>query len=175
MTAPEFSRLCRLDTIGPSAVTVTVGADAAERAGIAARFDLAVLDRLEADFTLRREGALVRAEGRLRASATQSCVTTGEPVPATIDAPFVLRFEPEPAAADEEIELAADDCDTIFYAGGAIDLGEAAAETLVLLLDPYPRSASADAVAREAGLLDAPSAGPFGALAALKGKLGGGD
>ena len=52
----------------------------------------------------------------------------------------------------DEIELSEDDCDTVFYTGGAIDLGEAAAETLALALDPFPRSPGAAAALREAGV-----------------------
>ena len=43
------------------------------------------------------------------------------------------------AAADEEIELGADDCDILPLDGDAVDLGELAAETLSLGLNPYPR------------------------------------
>ena len=56
---------------------------------------------------------------------------------------------------------------------GAIDLGEAAAQTLALALDPYPRSPGAAAALKEAGVIGEGEAGPFGGLAALKGKLGG--
>ena len=57
---------------------------------------------------------------------------------------------------------------TVFYTGGAIDLGEAAAETLALVLDPFPRSPGAQAALREAGVLNEEEAGPFAALAKLK-------
>ena len=104
----------------------------------------------------------------------QACVATGAAVPAAIDEPFSLRFVPAGQAAGEEIELDAEDVDTIDYEGGAIDLGEAVAETLALSLDPFPRAADADAVLREAGVLseDEVVAGPFAALQALKDKLG---
>jgi uncharacterized protein YutE (UPF0331/DUF86 family) len=61
--------------------------------------------------------------------------------------------------------------DTVFYSGGAIDLGEAAAETLALALDPFPRSPAAAAALKEAGVLSEEEAGPFGALAGLRDKL----
>jgi len=56
----------------------------------------------------------------------------------------------------------------VFYDGSAIDLGGAIADTMALSLDPYPRSASADAALREAGVLTEEQASPFAALAALK-------
>src|SRR6185295_1154534 len=110
--------------------------------------------------------------GRLKASLDQSCVATGEPVPAHIDESFDLRFVPEPKGqgAVDEIELGGDDLDTIFHDGSAIDLGGAIADTLALSLDPYPRSASADTALKEAGVLTEEEASPFAALAALKSK-----
>jgi uncharacterized metal-binding protein YceD (DUF177 family) len=79
-------------------------------------------------------------------------------------------FVPEPSAgaADEEIELGEADCDTVFHDGAAIDLGSALADTLALSLDPYPRSAGADAALKEAGVLTEEQASPFAALAKLK-------
>jgi uncharacterized metal-binding protein YceD (DUF177 family) len=75
--------------------------------------------------------------------------------------------EPQ-TARDDEIELGPSDCDTVFYEGGAIDLGGAIADTLALSVDPYPRSASADMALKEAGVLTEGEAGPFAALAQLK-------
>ena len=83
----------------------------------------------------------------------------------------VVRFLPEPAEAGDESELDADDCDTVFYTGGAIDLGEAAAETLLLSLDPFPRGPNAAASLKDAGVISEEEAGPFGGLAALRDKL----
>jgi uncharacterized metal-binding protein YceD (DUF177 family) len=147
-----------------------LAADDAERRSIADRLGLKGLDRLEAHVTLSRTGPLVRAEGRVTATLEQSCVVTGEPVPAHIDEPFTLHFMPEPeqAGPDEEIELGAEDCDVVFYDGSAIDLGGAIADTLALSIDPYPRSASADAALKEAGVLSEEQASPFAVLANLK-------
>ena len=64
--------------------------------------------------------------------------------------------------------MAESDCDVVFHDGSAIDLGEAIADTLALSLDPYPRSAGADAALKEAGVLTEAEAGPFAALAKLK-------
>ena len=63
--------------------------------------------------------------------------------------------------------------DTIEIEGGAIDLGEAAAETMALALDPFPRSPNAAAALKKAGVISEEEAGPFGALAGLKAKLEG--
>lgn len=170
---PEFSRLARIDTLGEGGRTMTIEADPTERAALAKRFALIALDRLTAEAALRREGDVVFAEGRINAAVVQSCVASGGPVPAAIDEPFVLRFVPEAADAGEELELDAEDFDTIDYQGGAIDLGEAVAETLALSLDPFPRAADADVVLKAAGVLseDEVASGPFAALQGLKDKL----
>mgnify|MGYP002780836962 CR=1 FL=1 len=150
---------------------IEYSADEAERAAVAERLDLLGLDRLEAVLTLRCEGEKVRAEGRLRASVTQACVATGEPVPAMVDEKIALLFMPEPAGTpDEEVELSAEDLDVIFHDGREIDLSAAVADELSLALDPYPRSAGAEDALREAGVMSEEQAGPFAALAALKGK-----
>ena len=83
-----------------------------------------------------------------------------------------LRPE-EQIAAQEEIELDADDCDTIGYDGAAVDLGEAAAETLYLALDPFPRAPDADAKLKAAGVIGEGEAGPFAALKGLRDRLSG--
>jgi len=170
---PEFSRPIRIDTIGESPRPIEIMADPAEREALARRFALVSIGRLEAEAQLRREGEMLFAEGRLRAEVVQSCVASGEPLPASIDAAFLLRFVPEDSLdAAEEVELSEEDCDTLTYAGGAIDLGEAAAETLALALDPYPRGPDADAALKAAGVLDESDAGPFAALKGLREKLG---
>lgn len=145
-------------------------ADEAERLAIAERLRLPRLDRLEAHVTLGRTGETVRASGRLGASLCQSCVVTNEPVPTHVDEAFDVAFIPAPApsAPDEEIELGEQDCDVVFYDGAAIDLGTAIADTLALSLDPYPRSAGAEASLKEAGVLTEEQASPFAVLAQLK-------
>ena len=178
MTAPEFSRPHRLDQIGAGESQVQVAADAAERAALAKRFDIPAIDSLEADYAIRRDATGIVARGRIRAHVVQSCIATGDPVPATIDEDFAIRFVPETEGdPNDEIELDEDECDTVFYTGSAIDLGEAAAETLALALDPFPRSSDAELVLKQAGVLSeeeakrlAEESGPFGALAALRGK-----
>jgi uncharacterized metal-binding protein YceD (DUF177 family) len=162
----EFERTIRIDTLGEGVRTIEIEADEAERAALAARFGLVAIDRLQAKADVRRSGETVFADGRIAAAVTQSCVATGADIPATIDAPFALRFVPEQAAG-EEVELEEGELDEIGYEGAAIDLGEAVAQTLVLELDPFPRAPDADATLREMGVLSEEDAGPFAALKAL--------
>jgi uncharacterized metal-binding protein YceD (DUF177 family) len=165
----RFAHHLRLDQIRDGE-RLDLVADEAERAATARRLGLDSIDRLEAHVMLSRTGETVRAEGRLGASLRQSCVVTGEPVAAHVDEAFELMFVPEPpgTGAEEEIELGQGDCDTVFYDGAAIDLGSAIADTLALSIDPYPRSASADATLKEAGILTEEQASPFAALAQLR-------
>jgi Large ribosomal RNA subunit accumulation protein YceD len=173
--APEFSRPLSLAEIGDGAMDKAIDASPEECAALAQRFDLIELTRLTAQFSVRREGAVVFALGRLQAAAAQSCVVTRKAVPVTVEEDFSIRFiEDGPSAPDAEIELSADDCDTMFYDGRVVDLGEAAAQTLALALDPFPRSIDAETVLKAAGVKGEGEAGPFGALAALKDRLKGG-
>lgn len=165
---PEFSRPQRLDTIGAGESRVHVEADADERSALARRFGLIAIDGLKADFAIRRDAAGIIARGHLSGTVVQPCSVTGDRVPARIEEDFAIRFVPEGDESGDEIELSEDDCDTVFYTGGAIDLGEAAAETLALALDPFPRSPGAEAALREAGVLSEEEAGPFAALAKLR-------
>lgn len=169
----DFGHRFQLDQIRDGD-RVDIVADETECRAIADRLGLLDLDRLEAHAVLSREGQKIRASGRLKASLDQPCVATGEPVPAHVDEAFDLMFVPEPTGsdADEELELGEGDLDTIFHDGSAIDLGGAVTDTLALALDPYPRSAGADAALKEAGVLTEEEASPFAALAALKEKLG---
>ena len=166
----RFAHHLRLDQVRDGE-RLDLVADEAERGSIAERLALRSLDRLEAHVTLSRTGPLVRADGRIAATLGQSCVVTGEPVAAHVDEPFALLFMPEPDSSggpDEEIELGEEDCDTVFYDGAAIDLGSAIADTLALSIDPYPRSAGAEAALKEAGVMTEEQASPFAALAKLK-------
>lgn len=145
-------------------------ADESERKAVAERLRLESLDRFEAHVTLERDGERIRACGRVRAALKQSCVATGEPVAEHVDEPFEIIFlpEPQPGSVDEEIELAEEDCDVVFYEAGAIDLATAVADTLALAMNPYPRTPSADAALKKAGVLTEEQASPFAALAKLK-------
>ena len=95
---------------------------------------------------------------------------TGDPIDAMIDEPVALRFVAA-SAGEDEVELSDDALDTIEIDGAEIDLGEAAAETMALALDPFPRGPGAAAALRAAGVIGEDEAGPFGALAGLKAKL----
>lgn len=166
----DFAHRIALDKLR-AGQRIELAADDTEREAIARRLGLLGLERFEAVVTIARDGEDVRATGRIRAAVTQACVATGEPVPGMVDEPVALLFQPEPTVApDEEIELSEEDLDVVFHDGREIDLGGALADELALALDPYPRSASAEDALKDAGVISEEQAGPFAALAALKGK-----
>ena len=165
----DFTHRLALDRIRDGE-RVDLVAEESERRAVGERLGLPRIDRLEAHAVLTRDGDAIRATGRLQAALEQSCVVTGEPIAAHVDEPFDLLFRAEPQVAQpgEEIELGAEECEVVFHDGSAIDLGTAIADTLALSLDPYPRSAGAEAALREAGIMTEEEASPFAVLAQLK-------
>ncbi len=167
--APEFSRPIPLNQIGDGTRERAIEASADERTALARRFGLLALDRLEARFHILPEANSWLATGTLYADLAQACVATGEPVPATIEAPFAVRFVRDLASPEsEEIELSDEDCDLVELESERIDMGETVAQSLALNLDPYPRAPDADARLRALGVLTEDDTGPFAALKGLK-------
>ncbi|HEY7806686.1 MAG TPA: DUF177 domain-containing protein [Croceibacterium sp.] len=166
MSGPEFSRPVDRRHLPPRPVELVAGE--AERQALTARFGLVAIGRLEATVSLEADGDAVNAKGSLSADIVQSCAVTGDDLPVTISDPFAVRFVPETAAEDEEVELTSEELDEIPYAGTAFDLGEAVAQSLALAIDPYATGPGADEVRKAKGLSDGAASGPFAALAALK-------
>ena len=167
---PEFSRPERLDAIGAGEREVRIAADATERAKLATRFGVLSVGRLEAVLTVRQEAAGIAVRGRVTGAVVQACSVTGVPLDATIDEPVALLFV-DSLEEQDEIELDAGALDTVEIEGGAVDLGEAAAETMALALGPFPRSPGAEATLREAGVISEDEHRPLGAFDGLKAML----
>lgn len=171
---PEFSRTIALSEIGtgPSHHQLEVSED--ERTALIHRFGLRSLSVLSAACTVHRDGDSIWVKGQWHGAAEQPCVVTGQPVKEVHNAPLDIRFIADtPHAPDTEIELDADDCDTMFHDGRMIDLGEAVAQSLALALNPFPRCSDAGDLLKAAGVKGESDVGPFGALAGLRDKLGG--
>lgn len=174
MTASEFPLIVTLaDAAHGRAISVEADADA--RAAIARRLGLVALDRFTLSAEVRTVAGGLGAKGEVSADVVQACAATDLPVPATIAEPFDLRFLRDvdaPASEDEEIEIGSDDLDLLPLEGDRVDLGETAVQTLSLALDPFPRHPDADRILAEKGVLSEEAAGPFAALAKLRGKPG---
>jgi uncharacterized metal-binding protein YceD (DUF177 family) len=171
--APEFTRPVAVDHLRDVGADYALEANEAERAALAGRFSILAIDALATTIHLKPiGGGMVRLDGRLKAQVHQACVVTLVDVPQTIDTSFVRIFSPATVTDEPGGEVDVD------YDGeeppdplvdGHIDLGEVAAEELALALDPYPRAPGAVFEApTDAG--EAKPAGPFAALAKLKGK-----
>ena len=165
MSEYELSR--PVDVRQSDGKTDRIVANEAERAALASRFGLVSVDRLEAEVLLSRKDRTVTASGRLSADIVQSCAVSAEDLPVTIDEELSFRFVPERGDHGGEVELDAQDCDEIEYAGTSFDLGEAVAQSLGLAIDPYATGPQADEARREAGLLNPEDTGPFAALKGL--------
>jgi uncharacterized metal-binding protein YceD (DUF177 family) len=166
----EFSHLIAHDAIGRSGPVALV-ANAGERTAVAGRLGLEAVDRLEVAATLEATAEGARLSGTVTAEVVQSCAATGLPLPATVSAPFALRYVTAldlPGEPEAEVELGDEDLDTMAFEPSGVDVGEAAVQTLALALDPFPRHPDAERILKERGVLSEGQAGPFAALAALK-------
>lgn len=168
----EFARPERIDTIGEGERRVSIAADDAERAALATRFGLIAVEMLTATLAVQREAAGIRVRGRVTGAVVQACSITDDALPVTIDEAVDLMFV-APGGSVEEIELGESALDTVEIEGSAIDLGEVAAETMALGLDPFPRGPNAAAALKAAGVLTEEEAKPAGPFAGLKAKLDG--
>ncbi len=140
---PELSRPLRVHEIGAVPYTLDVEAKPAERAALAKRFALLELETLTASLNARSEAAGVRVSGRVMARGAQACGLSGVAVPFAIDEAVDLRFARVQAVAGDDVELSDGDLDVMEIDGDSIDLGEAAAQSLGLALEPYPRAPGA--------------------------------
>jgi uncharacterized metal-binding protein YceD (DUF177 family) len=165
---PEWVRVIDIRHLPASAVEVV--ADEAERRRLAGRFGLSAIDRLAATVRFEADADRITVTGRISAAIVQACAISGEDFATTIDEPVALRFVPmrDAVPPDEEVELSAEECDEIDYAGLTFDLGEALAQTLALSIDPFAQGPDADRARAEHGLSGTAASGPFAALSALK-------
>lgn len=132
---------------------VHIDADATERAGLAALWEVSAVTRLSADLEIQRwkkDG--VRVKGRVVADIVQACVVTLDPVEAWLDEPVDAIFVPEgsrlardPLGEAGELLIDPDGPDAPeIFTGDTIDAGAVAAEYAALAIDPYPRKAGTD-------------------------------
>jgi len=165
---PEFCRLVPLALLGPAPFRRQIEATLSECEKLARRLDLLALDRLNATVELRREAdEAIVLEGAFEAAFLQSCVVTLEPVAGTISDRFTLVYGPAEA---EQQQIASQGDDVAFEPlnGDAIDIGEAVAQELSLLLPDFPRCPDAQI---DVETLEEATASPFASLAHLKRRM----
>ncbi len=178
-TTPEFSHPIVVEEIPAGGRHFSLVADEEARAGLARRFELPSLTSFEGMLKLRflAGGPMVRITGEMRAELEQACVVSLEPVPVSLRFDVEAEFGP-PIEVPDGLELTlADDEPHDMIEDGVIDLGELAAQHLLLSLDPYPRAPGVEVpkafseeveVSENAEIKESDSQNPFAALASLK-------
>jgi uncharacterized metal-binding protein YceD (DUF177 family) len=164
---PEFSR--RIDGLHLNAggETYEIAAKADERTGLARRFDLLSLDRLDAKVKLTpMAGGYYRLAAQFEAELVQACTITLEPVPSRIAEGFTLTFGPGEEASEIVLDGEAEPVEPLD--DGMIDIGEAVAQQLSLVLDPFPRAPGVNIEIETIVSDEMPHESPFAALARLK-------
>ena len=115
-----------------------------ELAALSARFELAGIDRLDAELTVAA-GSVKRGlslTGSLEAEVRQVCVLSGRAFPAVVTSSFTCTLlEGDTISSAARLsDSASDDVDLEFAENGVVELGEITAQYLSLELDPYPRA-----------------------------------
>ncbi len=150
---PGFKRVLARDDVPDDGLEVELKAGPEAREILAKRYDLLALEVLTARLIVepwRKKG--IKAAGTLHAELSQACIVTLDPVPTELDAPFTLLYLPEDVEGRRALEVALDPLaeeppDPLPIEG--VDMGEAIAEQLALVLDPYPRTEGAELPATE--------------------------
>jgi hypothetical protein len=169
--APEFSRLLQVERIPAAGTEEVIEASPEEREALARRFDvpaiLSLVARVKA-VPWRRGGVEVR--GEVEAEVEQVSVVSLESFTSRVSEPLVRYFQAENAPGHRpgvlSVESLEDEPDVI--SAGAIDLGELAAETLALALDPYPRKPGEVFAQKGEDTAEDRPESPFGVLSRLK-------
>jgi uncharacterized metal-binding protein YceD (DUF177 family) len=167
MTSPQhrWHVPVRLEDVPEEGLHLDLMADAETRSRLAEFAGLRELPRLEASVDLMRQGAGLRADGRVSATVGQTCVVTLEPMESMLSEPFEVGFVPDLGVAGAPAAEVADSDDIEFLRDGVADIGAVAAEFFLLGIDRYPRKPGAE--------FNAPpnadtSPGPFAVLAKFK-------
>lgn len=147
--SPEFSVIVPLDGLGDEEREFEISASDDERAGLTARFRLVSIESVSAKLVLSwlKPGKVLSVKGQLRASVTQSCVITLDPVPAEIVEEFDIVYARDVGETADIIDP--NEAETLD--GEEIDIGEIVSEELSLSLDPYPRRPDIDPGSLELG------------------------
>ncbi|MDN3646232.1 YceD family protein [Pontixanthobacter aestiaquae] len=170
MSESELSRPIKAKALKHEPYLIEASED--ERHALSKRFALSQIEHLRADITLTPKGSDIIATGTMEAEWQQICSVSGDDFPVSAKENLHLRFIPQRAIepSDEEIEVELDDVDEIEFTGDSFDLGEAVAQSLGLLIDPYATGPDAETARKEKGIqIEGEQDGPMAEmLAALK-------
>lgn len=169
MNTIAWSHPERFPDAGAPEKVVSLDADEATRAAIAAQLQILALHRLSAEVRIRPwlDGAELR--GVWNAAVAYTCGVTLDPFDQPLEGAFTLHVVPAGSlhapSSDAEISLDPDAPDPPDVAEGVlIDVAAYVVEYLGLELDPFPRKPGAEFVQPE----EPPEPSPFGKLLQLK-------
>lgn len=137
----ELSRVVKAEKIARGGIEERIVARDQEREGLAKRFKLQDLSRLEAILNVdhARDG-MFAVMGNFRADVVMTCVVTLEPVPLTIMEPIdVLFAPPNRIGRPEDMTELGDLEEPEPLEDGMIDMGELVAQHLAMAMPLYPR------------------------------------
>jgi hypothetical protein len=173
MPEPPWSVPVRIFEIPQEGRSYRLVADERVRAAVAESVGVLALPRLQAEFTLTRNGRDgLRVSGEVTAVVGQTCVVTLEPMESKLAEAVELAFTAagERAPPSIAIDLSASEeapepPEPLEH--GTVDLGRIAVEFLVLGIDLYPRKPGAS-FEPPANAAEEPESHPFAALKTLK-------
>jgi uncharacterized metal-binding protein YceD (DUF177 family) len=140
---PEFSRPLVVERIGATGSEVDIEADAEERDALAVRLGIPAIHAFSGHFVAipwRRGGVQVR--GEITAEVELVSVISLDEFATRINDSVVRYYQAQTAGGHNPAMLGVESLEgeePDVLSGGTIDLGEIAAESLALALDPYPR------------------------------------
>jgi len=145
VTAPEWSRIVRIDKLGAQLYSQDIKANADELRALTQRLKVDEVENVSADVSVQLMASgdvLVKAS--FQARVTQTCGVTLEPIVSDISSDFKVTYTESgmlsEASEEEEIVGLDDDFDPPeALVDGKIDIAEAVVEHLALELDPFPR------------------------------------
>jgi len=144
--APELSRSIKARDIRNKGRIIALQPSDNELEAIARRLELVALTVLDGDLKVHPEpGRGISVRGMIRATFTQNCVVSGDPVATGIEFELFRMFAEDADPFDglgrhEDDIIDPDMQDTDPIHDGHIDVGEAAVEELALRIPPYPRA-----------------------------------
>ena len=171
--AAEYSLVVTLDRIGTHPTAVDLSPNAETLAKLSTRFGLAGLSAFRGSATVVLVGSDVRVTGDLQAMPTYVCRVSGQSFEQALRTGFDVLFRADAVSTQpEEIELVAGDLDIDVLDSHGVDVGELAAQSMGLALDPWPRAPDADESMNQLGVLSETDAtqrrSPFAKLLEMK-------
>jgi uncharacterized metal-binding protein YceD (DUF177 family) len=143
----DLSLTLVVDEIQAEPRAFSIIASAEDCSNLVQRFKLLSLENLEAKVTVQSAGKeTIQIDGHVTARLEQPCTVSLEPVDEVVDEEFSLLMVP-PEVADrmdgEEVYLNPEAPDYDALEGDTLPLGDIVAQTLSVMMNPYPKKEDA--------------------------------